>query len=40
MKFYNGEDFDYDDIHCMLMVTNIVFCCHDGIDYGNDEDLK
>ena len=40
MKFYNGEDFDYDDNHCMAMVTDIVFCCCDGIDYGNDEDLK
>ena len=40
MKFYNGEDFDYDDIHCMVMVTDIAFCCCDGIDYGNDEDLK
>ena len=40
MKFYDGEDIDYDDIHCMVMVTNIAFCCCDGIDYSNDEDLK
>ena len=40
MKFYNGEDLDCDNIHCLVMVTDIVFCCCDGIDYGNDEDLK
>ena len=40
MKFYNGDDFDNDDIQCMVMVTDIVFCCYDGVDYGNDEDLK
>ena len=40
LKFYNGDDFDDDDIHCMVMVTDIVFFCYDGIDYGNDEELK